>query len=831
MIPPSSSSQEGDLFSNLARNSTCLLSSAFRHLTLPPNPVSRPLKPIISATFLENLRTFQAVAILAVNKFVHTLQFLASENPVSCRLRSFSEINCRNSSGPRSLRLHNFAAILPGDSVAGLVVSNGIQNFLNIYNTLLVVRLVLTWFPNSPPAIVSPLSTICDPYLNIFRGLIPPLGGTLDLSPILAFLVLNAFTSAAAALPAELPSSGASHALHPSHSNLQNLTTVQQKWFRRIHRKGSKTEDTSSKDGIALSCRSLTPHMLFARVETLRFFQTYLHSSNISRYNYFLNSCSSLEHLKQIHAQILRNGLHQNILLSTKLTSACCNLSSASMDYAHSIFGTIPHPDAFAYNTLIRGYAVAGPCHKALQLYRKMHLSGLHPDNFTFPFVVRSCAVLSLLSQGKQVHCVTVKCGLDSDVFVQSALLTMYAQTGETFCAELVFEEITSQNVVSWTAMIAGYVQNGFLKESLAVFRQMVVSGTKPNSVTLVSILPACAGLEILSFGELIHGYAVKVGVDSDVNLVNSLIALYGKCKKVGLARFLFDRMKIRNLVSWNAVIAAYEQNEAGEEAIKLFQRLRTENVKFDYITLVSVISACASLGALRTGRWVHEIVQSQGLESNFSVANALLDMYAKCGCIDSAKTMFDKLSKRNVVSWSAMIGAYAAHGHGGGALKLFYKMLEDGIKPNSYTFTSVLTACRHSGLIEEGVKHFNSMRKDYSIEPGEEHFSCLVDLLGRAGRLIEAYKFIKQMPVEPGVGVWGAFLAACRTYGNAELAEVVVKHLIQLDPQNVTYYVLMANLYAEVGRWDDVLKLRKIMKVQKLKKVPGHSLLVNVVV
>ncbi|XP_068660756.1 ylmG homolog protein 2, chloroplastic [Aristolochia californica] len=244
MIPPSSSSEESGIFSPLAWNSNCLLSSAFRHLTFPANPLSRPPKPIFSATFLENLRTFNATLVLAVDKFVRALQSVASGNPVSRHLRSFSQINCRNSCGPSSLRLHSFAAILPGDSVAGLVVSNGISNFLNIYNTLLVVRLVLTWFPNSPPAIVSPLSTICDPYLNIFRGLIPPLGGTLDLSPILAFLVLNAFTSAAAALPAELPSSNASHTL--THSNLQNLTTIQQKWVGRIHRKSLKTEETSS---------------------------------------------------------------------------------------------------------------------------------------------------------------------------------------------------------------------------------------------------------------------------------------------------------------------------------------------------------------------------------------------------------------------------------------------------------------------------------------------------------------------------------------------------------------------------------------------------------
>ncbi|KAJ8633614.1 hypothetical protein MRB53_026950 [Persea americana] len=495
------------------------------------------------------------------------------------------------------------------------------------------------------------------------------------------------------------------------------------------------------------------------------------------------------------------------------------------MDYAHKLFDEIPQPDAFSWNTLIRGYADLGPCEQALFLYKQMHLSGLSPDHFTFPFVVRSCAVLSALREGREVHCNVIKNGFNSDVFVQSSLVSMYAQNGEASSSELVFDEMGVKNIVSWTAMIAGYVQNGFYLKSLDVFRRMVISGTQPNAVTLVSILPACAGLEYLKLGQLIHGYGIKLGLDSDLPLVNSMIALYGKCGNVEIARSLFDSMGVKNMVSWNTMIATYEQNDMDSEAIKLFHKMQNEKVEFDHITMVSIISACASLGALNTGKWVHELANSKGIESNVAVTNALLDMYAKCGSIDLARNVFDKLPQKGVVSWSAMIGAYAAHGHGEDALRLFSKMLGEGLKPNSFTFTSLLTACRHSGLVEEGMRQFNSMRKDYSIVPGVEHCACMVDLLGRAGLLTDAYEFIERMPIEPDVGVWGALLGACRIHGNIEMAELVAARLFQLDPQTVTYYVLMSNIYAEAGRWDDVARLRELMKERELKKIPGRSL------
>ncbi|CAL5328635.1 unnamed protein product [Camellia sinensis] len=390
----------------------------------------------------------------------------------------------------------------------------------------------------------------------------------------------------------------------------------------------------------------------------------------------------------------------------------------------------MPERDLFLWNTMIRGYADLGPCQEAIVLYRDMHRIGLLPDSYTFPSVVRSCAVLSALMEGRE--------------FINYNVL---AEWGD-FNSELVFGEMVVRNIVSWTALIAGYVQNGFFEKGLGIFREMVALGTQPNAITLVNILPACAGLEFLNMGKLVHGCAVKLGVDSDISLINTLIALYGKCGIVDTARSLFDQMPVRSLVSWNAMIAAYEQTNVDRYAIKLFRRMLIEKVEFDYITMVSVISACANLGALNTGKWIYKLVRNKDLETNNLVRDA-----------------FDKLPHRSVVSWTSIIGACASHGHGDNALTLFTKMKQEGIRPNSFTFISVLTACRHLGLIEEGKKHFESMTKDYSIRPAVEHCACMVDLLGRAGQLVEAYEFIESMPSGPDIGVWGALLGACRIH------------------------------------------------------------------
>jgi pentatricopeptide repeat protein len=402
----------------------------------------------------------------------------------------------------------------------------------------------------------------------------------------------------------------------------------------------------------------------------------------------------------------------------------------------------------------------------------------------------------------------------------------MYFQEGEVADAELLFAEShgSSRTVVSWTAMVAGYVQNYFYGEALALFGTMVAEGVLPNEITLISFLPCLQGQEWLDAGEMVHGFVIKSGFDANIPLANALVAMYGKCGTIPMAEALFEGMAVRSLVSWNTMVAIYEQHGDVVEAIKFFRRMLTENVGFDCVTLVSVLSACARSGALDTGKWVHEFARSHGLDTDARIGNVLVDMYAKCGEIADARRVFDCLHVCGVVSWSAMISAYANHGDSEEALKLFCLMKSEGVRPNSFTFTAVLVACGHSGLVNEGLKHFNSILSDYQMSPTLEHYACMVDMLGRAGRLVEAYEIIRGMSLRPDKCVWGAFLGGCKLHGNLELAEFVAKDLFQSGSNDVTFYVLMSNMYFEAGMLEDAERIRRAMKEMELKKTAGRS-------
>ncbi|XP_042388735.1 pentatricopeptide repeat-containing protein At3g12770-like [Zingiber officinale] len=536
----------------------------------------------------------------------------------------------------------------------------------------------------------------------------------------------------------------------------------------------------------------------------------------------FLHSVSSLSALKCLHAVLLKQrGLFLHV--ATKLLALAASLSP-SVRYARNLFDAAPRRDSFMWNTLLRAYADLGPCNEVPFLYAQMHAAGLSPDHFTFPFVVRACAVASAFCEGVQAHCDALRHGFASNPFLQTALVTMYAQNGEVSDAELVFREMHFRNIVSWTSMIAGYVQNFVFGEALGVFRRMVASGTPPNEITMVSVLPALRGPESLVSGMAIHGFAIKLGFDSHPSLANALIAMYARCGSTSVARSLFDEMPDRNLVSWNTMIAMYEQSGEGGKAIKLFRAMLTERVPPNGVTLVSLISACAATGALETGRWAHGFARNRGLDADVRVGNALVDMYGRCGSVEEARQVFDSLTPKGVVTWSAMIRSYAAHGRVGDALNLFDEMCEQGLRPNTFTYTSVLAACSHGGLVEEGLRHLDGMRA-YGLTPTLEHCTCMVDLLGRAGRLAEAYKFIKGMAVEPDIGVWGALLGACRIHGELEMAEAVTEELSpRLGCRNSTVYVLMANMYAEAGRWEEAERVRERMREMELRKDPGQS-------
>eukprot|EP01018_Ginkgo_biloba_P017290 Gb_15235 [translate_table: standard] len=528
------------------------------------------------------------------------------------------------------------------------------------------------------------------------------------------------------------------------------------------------------------------------------------------------------EHGDQVHACIIKAGFESDVFVGSVLLDMFAKCGS--MDYAGRVFNKILKPDMVSWTAMIAGYAQNEYGEEALELFCQMQLADMKPNQFTFASVLKACVSLTAREQGRQVHAQIIKTRYDSDVFVASALIDMYVNCGEMENALKEFDKMPERDMVSWTAMIARCAQNGKSKEALKIFCQMQQAGMKPNQFTFASVLNACASLEALEKGKQVHSQLTQIGCEPDVFVGSALVDLYAKCGSIEDARKVFDKLPDRNEVSWNSMIVGYVQLGHGEEALKVFCQMRKARVKPNQITFTSVLRAYASLAALEQGIQVHAYISKTAFWSDVCVGNALVDMYAKCGSIRDAHKVFDQMPKQDEVSWNTMIAGYAHHGHGKDAIQLFEKMQQAGVKPNYITFVGVLSACSRMGLVDKGCQYFDSMSQDHGILPGMEHYACMVNLLGRSGRLYEAEDFIKEMPMEPGAVVWRTLLGACRIHGNMELGKYAAQRALELEPQDDASHVLLSNIYAAAGRWDNVAEVRKLMKDKGLKKEPGLS-------
>eukprot|EP01018_Ginkgo_biloba_P001961 Gb_38292 [translate_table: standard] len=538
-----------------------------------------------------------------------------------------------------------------------------------------------------------------------------------------------------------------------------------------------------------------------------------------------LTACAGLAALEQgkcVHALIMAIGFDSDVFVGSALVDMYAKCGC--VEDARHVFEEIPERDVVAWNAMITGYAQNGLGEKAVELFCKMKLTGIKPSEFAFASVLKACASLATLEQGKLIHGEVIKFGYVSDVFVGSAIVDMYAKCESMDDAHTVFCKMSKRNVVSCNTMIAGYAQYGHAVEALKLFSQMLWLSMKPDLFTFTSILAACPILATPDQGRQVHAHTVKIGFDSDVSVGNALVGMYWKCGSMNDACKVFDNMAGQNAVSRTAMIAGYTQNGLGEEALKFFCQMQSVGSKLDQFTFSSALRACATLAAMEQGNRIYACIIKNGFESDVFVGSSLVDMYSKCGRIEDACKIFDTMHERNVVSWNAMITGYAQHGLGKQAIELFEQMQQAGIKPSHITFIGVLFACSHVGLVAEGFHYFDIMSQDYGITPSVEHYTCMVDLLGRAGHLLEAESFIYKMPFEPGAVVWRALLGACRVHGNMELGKRAAEYSIKLEPQEAATYVLLSNIYASAGRWDDVVKVRNMMKDQGVIKEPGRS-------
>ncbi|KAE8686467.1 Pentatricopeptide repeat-containing protein [Hibiscus syriacus] len=633
-------------------------------------------------------------------------------------------------------------------------------------------------------------------------------------------------------------------------------------------------------------------------------------------------SCNRVHGAKLLHALVVVSGKAQSVFFSGKLVNVYAYLGDVS--FARRTFDHIPNKDVYTWNSMVSAYVRTGHFREAVDCFYRFFLtSGLQPDFYTFAPVLKAC---KNPLDGMRIHCVVLKFGFEWDVFVTASLVHMYTRFGAFSYARKLFDDMPVRDMGCWNAMISGYCQNGNAAEALDVLNEMRLEGVIMDPVTIVSILPICAQSDDILNGMLIHVYAIKRGLEFDLFVSNALINMYAKFVKLANAQKVFDNMVVRDVVSWNSIIAAYEQNDYPDRALALFY-MQLTGISPDHLTLVSLSSIVAQLGGSRSAKSVHGFVMRRGwiqkdvisgnsvvdmygklgdinsaravfdaqpvkdvvswntlitgyaqnglaseaieafdlmqeykevapnqatwvgilpayssvgalrqgmrvhglsiktsLYFDIFVGTCLIDMYGKCGELDDAMTFFYEVPKMNSVPWNAIISCLGIHGHAEKAIKLFRVMREEGVKPDHITFVSLLSACSHSGLVEEGQWCFNVMKEEYGIEPILKHYGCMVDMFGRAGLLEMAYNFIKNMPIKPDASVWGALLGACRIHGNVDLGAIASERLFEVDSENVGYYVLLSNIYANIQKWEGVDKVRTQARDMGLRKTPGWS-------
>ncbi|KAK2447035.1 pentatricopeptide repeat-containing protein [Trifolium repens] len=530
----------------------------------------------------------------------------------------------------------------------------------------------------------------------------------------------------------------------------------------------------------------------------------------------------------QLHCLALITGLYTDPIVSNSIISMYAKFSD--IDSAHQVFDTMPHRDHTTWNSMINAYLQNGLLAEAMQMLKDLYFLGLLPKPELLASLVSMCGKKtgSGLRIGRQIHGLVVVDGriqVQHSVFLSTAFVDFYFRCGESLMALSVFDGMETKNEVSWTALISGCTANQDYDVALACFREMQVGGVNPNRVTLIALLAACARPGFVKYGKEIHGYAFRHGFDSCHSFSSALINMYCECgESLHFAERIFEGCSLRDVVLWSSIIGSYSRRGESNKGLKLFNKMRTEETDPNYVTLLAVISACTNLSSLKHGCGVHGYILKFGLGFSIFVCNALINMYAKCGCLDDSCKIFLEMPNRDSVTWSSLISAYGLHGCGEQALQLFYEMKERGMKPDAITFLAVLSACNHAGLVPEGQQVFEQVNADCEIPITIEHYACLIDLLGRSGKLEDALEMLRTMPMKPSARIWTSLVSACKLHGRLDIAELLSSQLIKSEPNNASNYTLLNMIYAEKGHWLNIEQVRKNMKLQRLKKSYGFS-------
>lgn len=502
-----------------------------------------------------------------------------------------------------------------------------------------------------------------------------------------------------------------------------------------------------------------------------------------------LKVCAQSSCLKvgmQIHKDVITSGFESSLDVSNSLIdmySKCGNVQNAKM-----VFDGMVGTDLLSWNLMISGYVYNGLLKLAVKLLDSMKLDGCEPDVVTW-----------------------------------NIIMDAYCQMGLCDEAWNIFEQIKEPNIISWTTLITGYSRIGKHEVSLRIFRDMIDSGmVSPDLDCLSGVVVSCRHLGSLLGGREIHSYGIKT--KSCISFYKSvgaaLLTMYAKSGRIQDARNVFKLMDQADVVTWNAMILGFVDLGLERSALECFSKMQRAGIKTSQTTISTVLPVCD----LKSGKQIHAFIRKSSFDLVTPVWNALINMYSKCGCIRSASFVFSDMPTRDIVSWNSMIGGFRMHGLGQAALNLLKEMSHSGLSPDSMTFTSVLSACSHSGLVNEGLEVFHSMRRDYGLTSSMEHYACIVDMLARAGRLEDAVSFIQMMPLEADKSIWGTLLAACRSHQNVDVANLAAQRLVLLEPEHAGHYVTLSNIFARAGKWDDAMRVRKQMETRGTVKPSGNS-------
>ncbi|KAI3504586.1 hypothetical protein L1887_26180 [Cichorium endivia] len=531
----------------------------------------------------------------------------------------------------------------------------------------------------------------------------------------------------------------------------------------------------------------------------------------------------TLPRTKSFHALLIKTCLFHDPFYATKIVRFYAN--NNDLTSACNLFDETPNRTVYLWNSIIRAYAQTHYFLDALTLFKQMLASETNPDNYTFACIVRACSESFKLEGLKLTHGQVIVSGLGLDSITASALVSAYSKLGLVDDARMVFDRLNKQDLVLLNTMIAGYGSCGYWEKSLNLFIEMRRIGNQPDGYTVVGLLSGLTCSSLLEIGQGIHGYCLRSGFDSNSHISSALVSTYSRCSCMYSAYKVFGGLSHPDLVTWSALISGFSQSGEYHTALVSFKRMNTFR-KPDSILVSIVLAVISQLVSLAPGVEIHGYAIRHNLDSNVKVSSALIDMYSKCGFLEHAVKVFDEMPKRNrnIVSYNSVIASLGLYGLASEAFKVFNEVLESGLIPDESTFSALLSACSHGGLVKEGRDIFRRMRDDFGIEAKTEHYVHFVKLLGMAGELNEAYELIDSLGDNVDFGIWGALLSCCDAHNDSKMAEIVGERLIEGKPERSSYKVMVSNFLAGNGRWDDVKSLRDELDDVGERKVRGVS-------